>query len=248
MSFKGDSEKQALLRDQSIKKMKKTRKDRYVSGILAVLKPQMKLLDIGCGTAHIIQELAMSSRNSLFVGLDVSPAMVKIAKSNTMRFRNIKLVEGDGFRLPFPSCIFDVVITRLADYSQKEAYRVLRRRGYFFEYGLGPDADKEIKEFFPERIEEENFFFPKDLKKWKQEVSEDIVEAGFTVSDIDDYKEANYHENEEELMDLIEMVPLVRKFDRKKDREKIKGLTEKYGSKKGVKTTWHYYILMARKS
>jgi hypothetical protein len=57
---------------------------------------------------------------------------------------------------------------------------------------LGPDADKEIKEFFPERIEKENFFLPKDLKEWKQEVCEDIMEAGFTVSDIDDYKEAIY--------------------------------------------------------
>lgn len=236
------------MRDQRIKKRKKTSRSRYVSEILSVLKPQMKLLDIGCGTAHIIQELAISNRNSLFVGLDVSPAMVKIAKSNTMSSHNVKLVEGDGFRLPFPSCVFDVVITSLAPYSQKEAYRVLRRRGYFFEFGLGPDADKEIKEFFPERIEKENFFFPKDLKKWKQEVSEDIMEAGFTVSDIDDYKEANYHENEEELMDLIEMVPLVINFDRKKDRKKIRELAEKYGSKKGIKTTWHYYILMARTS
>lgn len=207
----------------------------------------MKLLDIGCGTAHIIQELASDNKSSLFVGLDVSPAMVKTAKSNTMMTHNVKLVEGDGFRLPFPSCIFDIVTTRLADYSQREAYRVLRRRGHFFEYSFGPDTDKEIREFFPERIEKENFFFPKDLRKWKQEVSEGIIDAGFTVSDIADYKEANYYENEEELMDLIEMVPLVRKFDRKKDREKINELAEKYGSKNGVKITWHYYILMARK-
>jgi len=248
MSFRGDSERQAFLRDQRIKKRKKTSRSRYVSEILSVLKPQMKLLDIGCGTAHIIQELATSSRRSLLVGLDVSPAMVKMAKSNTTGFHNINLVEGDGFRLPFPSCTFDIVTTRLADYSQKEAYRVLRRRGYFFEYSLGPDADKEIKEFFPERIEKENFFIPKDLRNWKQEICEGIIEAGFTVSDIDDFKEANYYENEEELMDLIEMVPLVRRFDRKKDREKIKELAEKYGSKKGVKITWHYYILMARKS
>jgi len=236
------------LRDQRIKKRKKTSRSRYVSEILSVLKPQMKLLDIGCGTAHIIQELATSNRSSLFVGLDVSPAMVKIAKPNTMKFHNIELVEGDGFRLPFLSCTFDIVITRLAGYSQKEAYRVLRRGGYFFEYSLGPDADKEIREFFPERIEKENFFFPKDLRKWKQEVCEGIIEAGFTVSDIDDYKEANYYENAEELMDLIEMVPLVRKFDRKKDRGKIEELAKKYGSKKGVKITWHYYILTARKS
>jgi len=158
------------------------------------------------------------------------------------------LLKEDGFRLPFPSCTFDIVITRLADYSQKEAYRVLRRRGYFFEYSLGPDADKEIKEFFPERIEKESFFVPKDLRNWKREVCEGIIEAGFAVSDIDYFKEADYYENEEELMDLIEMVPLVRRFDRKKDREKIKELAERYGSEKGVKITWHYYILMARKT
>lgn len=131
MSFRGDSERQTLLRDQSVKK-RKTRQGEYISRILFHLKPQMKLLDNGCGTAHILQELATSNRSSIFGGLYVSPAMVKIAKSNTMKFHNIKLVEGDGFRHPFPSCTFDIVITRLADYSQKEAYRVLRRRGHFF--------------------------------------------------------------------------------------------------------------------
>jgi len=248
MNLKGDSERQALLRDEMIKKTEKTSRNRYVSAILSVFKQQMKLLDIGCGTAHIIQELATGSPGSHLVGLDVSPAMLKMANINTTGLSNVELVEGDGVSLPFPDCTFNIIITRLADYSPKEAYRVLKGNGYFLECSLGPEADKEIKEFFPERIEKENFFFPKDLRKWKQEVSEGTIEAGFTVSDVEDYKESDYYENEEELMDLIEMVPLVRKFDRKKDREKIKELAEKYGSKKGVKITWHYYILMARKS
>ncbi len=248
MSFRGDSERQALLRDKLIKETRKTKKSRYVSKILSVLKPQMKLLDIGCGTAHIIQELATSNRSSHFVGLDVSPAMLRIANTNIMSLFNVELAEGDGFNLPFPDCTFDIVITRLAVYSPKEAYRVLRRKGYFLEYSLGPEADKEIKEFFPKRIEKENFFFPKSLGEWKQEVCEHIIEAGFVVSSIRDYKEEEYHENEEDLMDLIEMVPLVMNFDRKKDRKKIRELAEKYGSKKGIKTTWHYYILMARTS
>jgi len=124
----------------------------YVSKILSVLKPQMNVLDIGCGTAHIIQELATSNGSSLFIGLDISPAMLKIADDNTMNLHNIVLVEGDGHRLPFPDNCFDVVITKLANYSPQEAYRVLRRQGYFFEYSLGPEADREIEEFFPERI------------------------------------------------------------------------------------------------
>ena len=248
MSFKGDSEKQALLRDKMIKKTKKTKRSRYVSEILSVLKPQMKLLDIGCGTAHIIQELATGNRSSHFVGLDISSAMLKIANTNIMRLFNVELVEGDGFNLPFSDCTFDIVITKLADYSAKEAYRVLGGKGYFLEYSLGPEADKEVKEFFPKRIEKENFFFPKSLREWKQEVCEHIIEVGFIVSNIRGYKEEDYYENEEELMDLIEMVPLVKNFDRKKDRKKIRELAEKYGTKNGVRITWHYYILMARKS
>lgn len=246
MRFKGDSERQASLRDQRIKKRKK-RKDAYISEILSVLKPQMKLLDIGCGTAHIIQALATYTNSSVLVGLDISPAMLKIANANTVNLQNIELVEGDGYRLPFPDSSFHIVITKLADYSPEEAYRILRKKGYLFEYSLGPEADKEIKEFFPKRIEKENFFFPRSLREWKQEACEDIVKAGFVVSSIDDYKEYEYCEDEEELMDIIEMVPLVTNFDREEDRKKIRELVEKYRNKKGVKLTWHYCIIMARK-
>jgi ubiquinone/menaquinone biosynthesis C-methylase UbiE len=246
MSFRGDSERQTLLRDQSIKKSKK-RRDEYISEILSVLKPQMKLLDIGCGTAHIIQELAKAQRDSIFVGLDVSSHMLKTANENTGGFKNVILVHGDGFGLPFPNNVFDVVITRLAIDSPKEAYRVLRKGGCFFEYSLGPEADREIKEFFPERIEEQSFFFPRSIKEWKQEVCEDILRAGFIVCKIEDYKEEDHYGNEQELMDLIEMVPLVRDFDRKRDEKTIKKLAKKYRNEKGVKITWHYYIMIARK-
>lgn len=247
MNSRGDSERQAFLRDQSIKK-RKTRQVEYVSRIFSWLKPQMKLLDIGCGTAHIIQELATAQGGSTYVGLDASLYMLKTANANTRGLKNVMFIHGDGLELPFPNDFFDLVITRLAPYSAREAYRVLRKRGYFFEYSLGPEASKEIKEFFPKRIEKENFFFPRSLKAWKQEVCEDISRAGFTISNIQDYKEEDYYESEQELMDLIEMVPLVRRFDRKKDRDKIKALAEEYGSDGNVKITWHYYILIARKS
>lgn len=244
MISKGDTEKQAVLRNNMIKKSK-TKRSRYVSTVLTALKPAMKILDVGCGTAHIIQELAANRKTSEHVGLDVSNAMLKLAKENCERFHNIGLVLGDGLILPFPNETFDIVITRLAEYSPREAYRVLKKGGVFFECSLGPEADKEISEFFPERIETENFFFPNNLNEWKQEVAEPIERIGFVVSEVQDYKENDYYSNEDELMDLIEMVPLVKDFDRKKDRKLVKKLAEKYGEKKGIRITWHYYILMA---
>jgi ubiquinone/menaquinone biosynthesis C-methylase UbiE len=227
MMFKGDTEKQAILRDQAIKKRKKIRKNRYVSRILSFSRSGMRLLDVGCGTAHIIQELAMHERNSSLIGVDVSAAMLKIARSNVRSFENIALVGADGLKLPFHDGVFDIVISRLAEHSINEAHRVLGDGGFFFEYDLGPDADKEIVEFFPDRVERDNFFIPKSPEGWRKEVCEDIVDANFTILDIKDYVENDYYKDENELMNLIEMVPLVREFDRIKDRRKVHELAEK---------------------
>jgi ubiquinone/menaquinone biosynthesis C-methylase UbiE len=205
------------------------------------------LLDVGCGTGHIIQELATDRKRSELVGLDVSKAMLKVAKGNCSRLDNVGLVLADGLKLPFPDQALDIIITRLAEYSPGEAYRVLIEGGCFFKYGLGPQADKEIFEFFPERIETENFFFPNNPRKWKKEVSEPIEKAGFVISDVQDFKENDYYESEEELMDVIEMVPLVKDFDRNKDRKLVKRLAEKYRKKRGIRITWHYYVLVAKR-
>jgi len=75
--------------------------------------------------------------------------MINLAKNNTSDLTNMELIQGDGLELPFQGSEFDVVINRLADYSPREVHRILKRGGYFFEYALGPDADREIVEFFP---------------------------------------------------------------------------------------------------
>jgi len=246
MTYRGDSKKQAILRDEAIRTSKETKNNRYVSSIVAALKSEMKILDIGCGTAHIIQQLA-KCKNPELVGLDLSAAMLKIAKSNTKPLQNISLIRADGFRLPFRDCIIDIVINRLAEYSTQETYRVLKTDGFLFKYGLGPHASKEIAEFFQDRIEKSSFFFPRNPKRWKKEVSQHILETGFTILSIKDYIENEYYEDETELMNLIEMVPLVKDFDRVGDRRTIRELAKKYKEGQGIRITWHYYLIAATK-
>ena len=246
MSSRGDTRKQAVLRDRMIKKSG-TRRSAYVSKILSVLKPGMNSVDIGCGTAHIIRELAVARKRSAVIGLDLSRAMIEVAKENLAGSDNVGLLVADGLTLPFPDQAFDIAITRLAEYSPKEAYRILKKGGTFLEFGLGPDADKEILEFFPERIDTESFFFPSNPREWKQEISHPIERAGFIVLDADEYKESDYYRNVNELMDLIELVPLVKDFDRKKDKSQVAKLAKKYKEKRGIKITWHYYITVARR-
>jgi ubiquinone/menaquinone biosynthesis C-methylase UbiE len=247
MTYTGDTEKQAILRDEAIRKSKRALSARYLSSINSVLKTGMKLLDIGSGTAHVIQELA-KCKNSELVGLDLSAAMLRIAKSNTRSLQNISLIRADGFRLPFRDCIIDIVINRLADYSPQEAYRILKTDGFFLEYGLGPNASKEIAEFFKERIERSSFFFPRNPKRWKREASQHVVEAGFTILSMKDYLKNRYYEDENALMNLIEMVPLVKDFDRVGDRRTIQELAKKYKKDQGIRDTWHYYVIVATKN
>jgi ubiquinone/menaquinone biosynthesis C-methylase UbiE len=243
----GDTERQAFLRDEAMKKSKKARKNRYISSIKVLLKSGMKLLDIGCGTAHIIQELAKCT-NSEFIGLDLSIAMLKIAKSNTGTLQNVSLIRADGYRLPFRDCIIDIVINRLAEHSTQEAYLILKTNGFFLEYGLGPHASEEIAEFFQERIERSSFFFPRNPKRWKKEVSQHVVQAGFTILNMKDYIEDRYYEDENELMNLIEMVPLVKDFDRGRDRRIVQEVAKKYKNEKGIRIAWHYYVIVAAKN
>jgi len=246
MSIKGDTEKQAALRDRMIKGNPETEGEAYIARIQAVLKPGMRLLDIGCGTAHIVQRLAERHDRVMFVGLDASPGMLRTARANVERFPNVALVAADGVKLPFRHSAFDIAITRLAEYSPEEAYRVLKQRGYFFEYGLGPEADKEIAEFFPDRIEVESFSLPDSVEGWKDEVCKEARSAGFVVDSVAEHRENDYYRDEEELADLIEMVPLVRDFDREKDRPIIDKLAAKYRKQRGIRITWHYYIMQAR--
>jgi ubiquinone/menaquinone biosynthesis C-methylase UbiE len=247
MTNTGDTERQAYLRDKAIKQHREKKRGPYMTKILSVLKPGMKLLDIGCGTGHIIHELASCRSNVFFVGIDISEAMIEIARSNNLSSLNVLFNIGDGLQLPFTACSFDIVINRLAEYSVHEGYRVLQGGGCFFEYGLGPNADREIREFFPDRIETDSFCIPEVMGEWKEEVCQEVSDAGFAIESIEEYREEEHFRNEEELMDTIEMVPLVKDFDRDKDRGVVNALAEKYGGKNGISMTWHYYILKTRK-
>jgi SAM-dependent methyltransferase len=207
----------------------------------------MKVLDMGCGTCHIIRELAVRDSRVLFVGLDISPAMLRAAAGLAAMQTNIVLVEADGLSLPMGDRTFDIALTRLAEYSPREAHRILKQEGRLFVYGLGPNADREIAEFFPGRIVRENFFLPENRARWKEEERREIEEAGFVVSDMADYEEKQYYSDDEEVMDLIEMVPLVEGFDREEDGALIRQIQNKYGDEHGIAITWHYYVAEAHR-
>lgn len=245
---RGDTEKQARIRDRLTETTKSLTDDAYLSFINAQIKPGMTLLDIGCGTGHIIAQLASLQRSTYFCGLDISPAMVKRARYHTREYGTVSVLEGDGLNLPFTDRAFNIVTTRLAAFTPAEVYRVLRPGGFFFECGLGPESDKEIREFFPTRIIKENFFLPQHPDKWRDEICVPVQQTGFAVDKVTGHKQYDYYQGVDGVMDLIEMVPLVDNFDRITDRPIVEKLIEKHDTTSGVRITWHYYIIHARRT
>ncbi|UCC12903.1 MAG: class I SAM-dependent methyltransferase [candidate division WOR-3 bacterium] len=245
---RGDTEKQARIRDRLTSRTTSSTEDIYFSIIKAKIRPVTTLLDIGCGTGHIIVQLAPLQQRTFLCGLDISPAMVRIARVRTKEYGNVSILEADGLNLPFADGSFDIVATRLAEFAPAEAYRVLRPCGLFFECGLGPESDKEIREFFSNRIIEENFCLPKHPNRWHDEIAAPVEQTGFAIDEATDHKQYDYYDGIDGVMDLIEMVPLVENFDRDIDRPIVEKLVEKYNTPRGVRITWHYYIIQAHRT
>ena len=245
---RGDTEKQASIRDRQTSATASPAGDSYVSVLNAKIRPGMTMLDIGCGTGHIIAQLARLQQDTFFSGLDISPAMVKRAQGHTKTYENVSIILGDGLNLPLADGAFDIVATRLAEYAPAEAYRVLGKGGLFFECGLGPESDKEIREFFSNRIIEENFCLPKYLNRWHDEITAPVEQTGFVIDEVTEHKQYDFYDDVNGVMDLIEMVPLVENFDRDMDRPTVEKLAEKHGTTRGVRVTWHYYIIHAHRT
>lgn len=111
-----------------------TRTGRYVWSLelplileMLELKPGETLLDIGCGTGRLLQEV----KNHKAMGIDQSLEMLSYAQKKEIKY----LVHGIAEALPFPDRYFDAVtlITVLEFVSDpdkvlREALRVCRDR------------------------------------------------------------------------------------------------------------------------
>ena len=98
-------------------------------------KEYKKLLDIGCGTGYLINMLS-KEYDAEFTGLDLSPEMIKQAKSK--KIKNSVFVEGRSDELPFENDTFNVVTCSQSFHHypetnkpMQEAKRVLRPGGLY---------------------------------------------------------------------------------------------------------------------
>jgi ubiquinone/menaquinone biosynthesis C-methylase UbiE len=111
--------------------------DLSVQKTQAILSPDHKVLEIGCGTGIVALGIAPSVKS--VVATDISPQMIAVAegKAKEASLHNVDFQMCDGYTLPFDDQSFDVVLlfnvlhfTKEPAALLREAHRLLKPDGY----------------------------------------------------------------------------------------------------------------------
>jgi ubiquinone/menaquinone biosynthesis C-methylase UbiE len=130
-------DKQAPGYDKRNLKVYENAYDLSIQKTRAVLSPDQKVLEVGCGTGIISLGIAPFVKS--VVATDISPEMISVAKSKaeSLPITNVEFRVCDGYLLPYDSQAFDVVLLFNVLHFVKEptallheAHRLLKPSGY----------------------------------------------------------------------------------------------------------------------
>ncbi|MBO8162859.1 MAG: methyltransferase domain-containing protein [Brevibacillus sp.] len=113
------------------------------------------ILDIGCGPGWLTFILKEMAPQANIDGLDLSEEMVETARLLAAQkgYSNVRFVQGDAVKLPFPDNSFDLVTSCFSfrlwsdpGAGLQEAYRVVKPGGLVYIADIGGDVPLDIRD------------------------------------------------------------------------------------------------------
>jgi 2-polyprenyl-3-methyl-5-hydroxy-6-metoxy-1,4-benzoquinol methylase len=100
-----------------------------VPGLIEKLEAGIKVLDVGCGSGRIMNDLAATFPTSRFEGLDLSSEAIERARTEAARrgLKNVEFIARDAsdFDDTAPVAVYDLITTFDAVHDQAQPLRVL---------------------------------------------------------------------------------------------------------------------------
>jgi len=104
------------------------------------LKPDQRLLDLGCGTGWAVRYAAiLINGRGEFYGIDISSKMIERAIANSSNNKNVHFYQASAEQLPFENNSFDFIICSNSfhhyfnpDKVLSEVHRVLKSKGRIY--------------------------------------------------------------------------------------------------------------------
>ncbi|MCA9016821.1 MAG: methyltransferase domain-containing protein [Planctomycetaceae bacterium] len=146
------------------------------------IQPQMKVLDLGCGTGTLTLMLKRAHPEAHITGVDGDSEVLNIARDKS-RGTDIQWEEGLASSLPYPDSAFDRVVTSLVIHhlvtddkrlAFREIFRVLKPRGelHVLDFGAPHSSLSRFMTKYMRRLEETADNFDGLIPRF-------VAEAGF---------------------------------------------------------------------
>jgi ubiquinone/menaquinone biosynthesis C-methylase UbiE len=134
---------------------------REVTGEIASKVSSGMILDIGTGPGYVPIEVARASQNAEIKAIDISSAMVMIARRNAEDAglsQRVQFEYGSAEHIPYGDGYFDLIVSTLSFHHWanrreclKEIHRVLKIGGEAWIYELRKDTTREAKKQLKDR-------------------------------------------------------------------------------------------------
>ncbi|MBQ8526512.1 MAG: methyltransferase domain-containing protein [Clostridia bacterium] len=157
------------------------------------------ILDLGCGTGLELEEYYLLNPSAKLTGIDLSKGMLSALK-NKFKDKNITLVLGSYFDVPFGDMVFDAAVSveSLHHFTKEEKIplytklrKALKKNGYFIltdYFSLSNDEEclhqQNLVKLKEEQGIEDDSFYHYDIPLTVEHETEALLEAGFSSVEV----------------------------------------------------------------